>query len=136
VEVGDRLVELSYHGRGHTDNDIVAFVPDAAVLFAGDLLEADATPSFGDSYPLEWADTAERLLPLAVGAVVPGHGTVGDRSFVERQVAEFRAIAALARRVHAGELDLEAAIAASPYSPETSRDPLERALAQLRGDLD
>ena len=136
VEVGDRLVELSYHGRGHTDNDIVAFVPDAGVLFAGDLLENDATPSFGDGYPLEWADTAERLLPLAVGAVVPGHGTVGDRAFVERQIGEFRSVVALARRVHAGELDLEAAISASPYAAETSRDPLERALAQLRGDLD
>ena len=136
VLVGDRVVELSYHGRGHTNTDIVAFVPDADVLFAGDLLENDATPSFGDGYPLEWADTAERLLPLASGAVVPGHGSIGDRSFVERQVAEFRAIVALARQVHADELDLDAAIAASPYSPETSRDPLERALAQLRGELD
>ncbi|HUQ43121.1 MAG TPA: MBL fold metallo-hydrolase [Candidatus Limnocylindria bacterium] len=135
IEVGDRIVELSYHGRGHTNTDIVAFVPDASVLFAGDLLENDATPSFGDGYPLEWPDTAERLLPLASGAVVPGHGSVGDRAFVERQVAEFRALIALARRVHAGELDIDAAIAASPYSPETSRDPLDRALAQLRGEI-
>jgi glyoxylase-like metal-dependent hydrolase (beta-lactamase superfamily II) len=136
VEVGDRLVELTYLGRGHTDTDIAIEVRDAGVLFAGDLLEEGATPSFGDSYPLEWPDTVERLLPLASGAVVPGHGAVGDRAFVAAQLAEFRALAALARRVHAGELDLEAAIAASPYGAKTSRKPLERALQQLRGELD
>ncbi|HET9852706.1 MAG TPA: MBL fold metallo-hydrolase, partial [Candidatus Limnocylindrales bacterium] len=54
VEVGDREVRLSYLGRGHTDTDIAIEVPDANVLFAGDLLEEGATPSFGDSYPLEW----------------------------------------------------------------------------------
>jgi glyoxylase-like metal-dependent hydrolase (beta-lactamase superfamily II) len=136
VMAGDREIRLSYHGRAHTDTDIVIEVPDANVLFAGDLLEEGATPSFGDAFPMEWPDTVERLLPLATGAVVPGHGSVGDRAFVETQLDEFRALAALARRIHAGELDLEEAIGASPYSPETARAPLERALAQLRGELD
>ena len=136
VAVGDRELRLTYLGRGHTDTDIVIEVPGANVLFAGDLLEEGATPSFGDSYPLEWPGTVERVVPLATGAVVPGHGAVGDRAFVEAQLAEFRALESLARRVYAGEVDLEAAIAASPYTPETSRGPLERALAQLRGELD
>jgi glyoxylase-like metal-dependent hydrolase (beta-lactamase superfamily II) len=136
VEVGDRVVELAYLGRAHTDTDIAITVPDANVLFVGDLLEEGATPSFGDSYPIDWPGTVERLLPLATGAVVPGHGAVGDRAFVDAQLADLRALAALAGRVHAGELDLEAAIAASPYSRETSRGPLERALEQLRGELD
>ncbi|HET9853142.1 MAG TPA: MBL fold metallo-hydrolase, partial [Candidatus Limnocylindrales bacterium] len=127
---------LSYLGRGHTDTDIAIEVPDANVLFAGDLLEEGATPSFGDSYPLEWPDTVERLLPLATGAVVPGHGAVGDRAFVETQLANLRALAALARDVHAGKLELEAAIVASPFGAKTSREPLERALQQLRGELD
>jgi glyoxylase-like metal-dependent hydrolase (beta-lactamase superfamily II) len=136
VLAGDRELRLSYHGRAHTDTDIVIEVLDANVVFAGDLVEEGATPSFGDSFPMEWPDTVARLLPLATGAVVPGHGAVGDRGFVETQLAEFRALAALARRVHADDLDLEAAIAGSPYPPEPSRAPLERALAQLRGELD
>lgn len=136
VEVGDRQVELTYLGRGHTDTDIAIEVRDANVLFAGDLLEEGATPSFGDSYPLEWPDTVERLLPLATGAVVPGHGAVGDRAFVEAQLEEFRTLAAQAQSVHAGELDMDAALAASPYSRETAQGPLERALQQLRGELD
>ncbi len=72
-------VELRHLGRGHTDHDIVIGVPDAAVLFAGDLLENGAVPWFGDGYPLDWPETALRVAELAVGVVVPGHGDHGDR---------------------------------------------------------
>jgi glyoxylase-like metal-dependent hydrolase (beta-lactamase superfamily II) len=136
VDVGGRRVELRYLGRGHTDGDIVVLIPDTQVLFAGDLLEEGATPNFGDGYPIDWPVTIERLLPLASGLLVPGHGAVGDRSFVERQLEAFRAVAAVARRLDAGELDREAAIASMPFDEASSAEPLDRALAQLRGDLD
>ena len=42
--VGERRVDLRFLGRGHTDADIVVEIPDAGVLFAGDLLEDGATP--------------------------------------------------------------------------------------------
>jgi glyoxylase-like metal-dependent hydrolase (beta-lactamase superfamily II) len=136
VEVGGRLVELRYLGRGHTDADIVVLVPDAGVTFAGDLLENDATPWFGDAYPIDWADTVARLLPLVVGPVVPGHGSVGDRGFVERQLGEFRQVADAAARLHAGSLDRDAALDAMPYRRDLCVQPLDRAMAQLRGELD
>jgi len=136
VEVGGRRVELAYLGRGHTDADVIVVVPDAAILFAGDLLENDAVPYFGDAYPLEWPATVGRLLDLVSGPVVPGHGSIGDRAFVERQLADFDAVAAVARRLHTGELDRAAALAAMPYDPSSSIEPLDRALAQLRGELD
>ena len=135
IHVGDRVVELSYHGRAHTDGDIAIVVPDAEVLFAGDLLEEGAPPSFGDSYPLEWPATVEQLLPLATGAVVPGHGAIGSRAFVDDQLAAFRRLAELARAVHEGSLDLEAAITGSPFGPETPKTAFDRALAQLGGVL-
>ncbi len=138
VVVGGRPVRLAYLGRGHTDNDIVITVDDADVLLAGDLLESGATPYFGDSYPLDWPATARAILARTGDqtVVVPGHGDVGHRAFVAQQAADFAAIADLARGVHGGRLDVEAAIAASPFPPATSREPIERALAQLRGELD
>ncbi len=135
VTVGGRTVELRYLGRGHTDNDSVVTVPDAGVTFAGDLVENGAPPFFGDGFPLDWPATAERLLALVSGPVVPGHGEVADRAFVERQLADLRAIADLARRISAGELGLEDALAEAPFGPDASREPIERALAQLRGEL-
>ncbi len=136
IEVGGRTVELRHLGRGHTDADIVVLVPDAGVLFAGDLLENDAVPWFDDGYPMDWPATVERLRELVNGQVVPGHGSIGDRAFVERQLSEFRGVADAARRVHTGEIARTEALAAMPYGPNASEAPLDRALAQLRGDLD
>lgn len=136
IELGDRLVQLSYHGRGHTDGDIAILVPDAGVLFAGDLIEEGSPPSFGDSFPLDWPATLASLLPLATGPVVPGHGAIGDAAFIASQLDDMRGLVALARRVHEDALPVDEAIAASPFGPRTPRDAFERALAQLKGELD
>ena len=69
------------------------------MLFAGDLVETDAPPYFGDGYPLDWPATVERMVELVTGAVVPGHGTVGDRAFAVRSMIELRTIAELATLV-------------------------------------
>ena len=135
-DAGGRVVELRYLGRGHTDNDIVVLIRDADVLLAGDLLENDATPYFGDGYPLDWPVTVESLVDLATGAVVPGHGSVGDRGFVVRSMTEFRAIAELAMLVSEGTIALDDAVLRTRYPADAAREPLERALAQLRGELD
>ena len=38
---GDRgELVLQYHGRGHTEGDITAWLPRQRILFAGDLVEA------------------------------------------------------------------------------------------------
>jgi glyoxylase-like metal-dependent hydrolase (beta-lactamase superfamily II) len=138
LDLDGREIRLAYLGRGHTDNDIVVSIPDADVLCAGDLLENGAPPWFGDGYPMDWPATAERILALTGERTVisPGHGDLGGRAFVEASLAQFRAIASLATRVHAGDLDLEAATAEAPYPDAAAREPIERALAQLRGELD
>jgi glyoxylase-like metal-dependent hydrolase (beta-lactamase superfamily II) len=136
VDAGGRQIELRHLGRGHTDNDIIVRVVDAGVLFAGDLVEQGAPPSFGDAFPLDWPGSVEALLGLVGGPVVPGHGEVVDRSFVESQLDELRTIVALGRRIHAGELSLDSAAGAAPFPPGAALMPLERTLAQLRGDLD
>ena len=131
LDLGDRQVELRYLGRGHTDNDIVITVPDAAVLFAGDLLENAPAPGFGDSYPIAWVDAGAALLDLVDGAVVPGHGDPFDRAFAERQVAELAALAELAREVASGSIGLEEAIRRSPFPAESTGQALERARLEL-----
>ena len=138
VEVGGRRVELRFLGRGHTDHDIVVDVPDAGVLFAGDLLENGAVPSFGDAYPLDWPETASRVAELAYGVVVPGHGDHGGRTFAEGLAAAIGELAFLARRIRDGDLTIDEAVAQTPfpaYPAEDVRKPLLRALAQLRGEL-
>ena len=138
-QVGGRRVDLLYLGRGHTDHDIVVRVPDANVLFAGDLLENGAVPFFADGYPLDWPETASRVAELSTGVVVPGHGDHGDAAFADEQASALLRLAELARRVHRREMELDDAVAATPFPafpPEDVRRPLLRALEQLRGELD
>lgn len=131
LDLGDRQVELRHLGRGHTDNDIVVLVPDADVLFAGDLLENGAPPSFGDAFPLDWAETGLRLLDLVHRAVAPGHGEVADRRFAAQQVTELAALADLCRRVAVDRLDPDEAVRRSPFPADTTRLALERARREI-----
>jgi glyoxylase-like metal-dependent hydrolase (beta-lactamase superfamily II) len=126
LDLGDRLVELRYLGRGHTDNDIVITVPGASVLFAGDLLENAPAPAFGDSFPIAWAETGQRLLGMVDGAVVPGHGDPFDLAFAERQVGELASLAALGSDVVDGAIGLDDAVERSPYPPEVTREAFAR----------
>ena len=131
LDLGDRQVDLRYLGRGHTDNDIVVVVPDASVLFAGDLLENAPAPGFGDSYPIAWVGTGHALLRLVEGVVVPGHGDPFDRAFAERQVSELAVLAALGRDAAGGVIGLDEAIRRSPFPSEPSAAALERARLEL-----
>jgi glyoxylase-like metal-dependent hydrolase (beta-lactamase superfamily II) len=79
----DRRIDLTWLGRGHTDNDIVITVDD--VCFAGDLVEEGAPPAFGDAYPTEWTATLDRLLEVSPPTVVPGHGDVVGHEYVADQ---------------------------------------------------
>lgn len=88
LDLGDRTVELVHPGRGHTAGDLVVRVPDADVLLGGDLVEESDPPFIGDdSWPLEWPTTLDLVLSLMTDAtvVVPGHGKVVDKAFVQDQ---------------------------------------------------
>ena len=131
LDLGNRQLELRHLGAGHTDNDIVIAVPDAATLFVGDLLENDAPPGFGDAFPLAWAETAVELLGFDASAIVPGHGTVGDEAFGRRSIEELRVMAGLARQVIGGEIGLPEALSRAPYPEATARLAIERARLEL-----
>lgn len=86
LDLGGRVVRLIHPGRGHTDHDLAVHVPDAGVLFAGDLVEQGADPSVGpDAYPREWPHALDALLALEPSVVVPGHGEPVDAAFVRAQ---------------------------------------------------
>jgi glyoxylase-like metal-dependent hydrolase (beta-lactamase superfamily II) len=131
IDLGDRSVEVHHLGRGHTDNDVVAIVPEAGVVFAGDLVEEGSAPYFGDAFPVDWPGTDARLLDLATGPVVPGHGVVVDASFVRSQLEEIAAGVDAARRAHAEGRTVEEAVAEIPYPEPVATDLVRRAFEQL-----
>lgn len=131
LDIGGRTGYLRHLGRGHTDNDVLLEVADAGVIFAGDLVEEGAPPSFEDSYPLDWPSTVEAMLPLVRGPVVPGHGAVVDRDYVARQAGELRQLAELAQAGHPAGRDVEELWPQAPYPEAYARIALTRAYQHL-----
>jgi glyoxylase-like metal-dependent hydrolase (beta-lactamase superfamily II) len=89
VWLGSRIVVVSTD-LGHTGGDLTIYVPDAQVLFAGDLLWRKVAPNLIDGSVQEWSDTDAGFanFPDAVHTTyVPGHGDVAD----VKDVREFRA---------------------------------------------
>ncbi|MDI1261870.1 MAG: MBL fold metallo-hydrolase [bacterium] len=72
--LGNREVRFLRLGRAHTRGDTVCYVPDAGVVFTGDLVENRCGVYMGDGYPQEWLATLERLRALDAVAAVPGRG--------------------------------------------------------------
>ncbi|MFC6882610.1 MULTISPECIES: MBL fold metallo-hydrolase [Actinomadura] len=90
---GDRgdLV-LKYCGRGHTEGDIVAWLPERGILFAGDLVEAQAALYTGDAFHRDWAaGTLDTLAAFGAEALVGGRGAVArGRDGVDAAIAQTR----------------------------------------------
>ncbi|TQN30945.1 glyoxylase-like metal-dependent hydrolase (beta-lactamase superfamily II) [Haloactinospora alba] len=79
IDLGGQRGELvlQYCGRGHTEGDIVAWLPRQGILFAGDLVEAQAALYTGDAFHHEWAtSTLDRLAGFGARALVGGRGDV------------------------------------------------------------
>ncbi len=84
LDLGGRVVTLRATGRAHSRGDQVLTVPDAGVLFTGDLVEAGQfaifpwfPPHDTDVSGLRWIEVLARLTAQTPQVVVPGHGDIG-----------------------------------------------------------
>ncbi|MER5726775.1 MBL fold metallo-hydrolase [Streptomyces sp. NPDC002138] len=84
LDLGGRTVRLRPTGRGHTRGDQVVEVPDAEVLFTGDLAETGQFAIFPwfppydtDVSGVRWLSVMDRLAARRPRVVVPGHGDLG-----------------------------------------------------------
>ena len=74
VYLGKREVRLMQIGAGHTSGDIVAWVPDAEVMFSGDLIEYHSACYCGDAHLREWPATLNEIRAFNPKAIAPGRG--------------------------------------------------------------
>lgn len=90
IDLGERQALVFSLGRGHTDNDVLVGVDD--VVFAGDVVEQGADPSFEDAFPHDWVCALEQLADLErYRVVVPGHGLPVDHADVRGMAATMAA---------------------------------------------
>jgi len=97
IYLGSRLVQVRYM-LGHTGGDSVIVVPDANVVFGGDLIWQKHLPNLIDATTSDWVKTLEKLLADHPSATfVSGHGDVATpqdvRDFHDYLVALREAVA-------------------------------------------
>jgi cyclase len=83
--LGSRRVEVR-PVEGHTGGDLVISIPDAKVLFCGDMLWRRFPPNIIDGTVAKWIATVkgfERLPEAKTMTFVPGHGDVADLADVK-----------------------------------------------------
>ena len=92
---GKQEVRLLFLGKGHTDGDLMLYLPAQRIAFVGDLFFNEAIPNVQDASMLEWIKTLEAILKLDADQFVPGHGPVGSRKDVEKFLAYFQDLQSL-----------------------------------------
>jgi len=89
LDLGDRVVHLRPTGQAHTKGDQVVTVPDAGVMFTGDLVETGQFSIFPwfppydtDVSGVRWIAMMQRLIDENPRIVVPGHSDIGGHQLL------------------------------------------------------
>jgi cyclase len=123
LRVGGRTVQLIEVGPAHTQGDLLVYLPDEKVLFAGDVV-------FIGSTPVMWAGPIEnllaaldRILGMDVELVVPGHGPITNKSGVRQVRAYWEFVELQTRRRYEAGMSASAAARDIALSREFARQP-------------
>lgn len=141
LHAGGRQVRLLHFGTpAHTTNDVVAWLPEERVLFAGDLVFNGGTPFAMSGSVTGWLEVLPALAELRPATVVPGHGPPGGPELLGQTATYLTFVRDAAASAHAAGLSpLDAASHLDLGQHATLTDPerivgnLHRALAELSG---
>src|SRR4029079_1254331 len=85
---GARTIDVRFLGRGHTDGDLIVYLPEDGVLMSGDLVVWPVPLVGSTSFPLDYATTLDALGKVRASIIVPGHGPVFRDDAYLKQVSE------------------------------------------------
>ena len=131
LDVGGRLVRLIEVGPAHTPGDVLVHVPDAGVLFTGDILFIGAAPLVWEGPVSRCVAACDLILDLDVSVIVPGHGPITDSAGVRRVRDYLTYVEAEAAQRFAAGLDLDEAIASIDLTPFADMAEHERIAANV-----
>src|SRR5690242_17629564 len=120
---GDRgELVLQFLGRGHTEGDIVAWLPRQEICFAGDLVESQAALYTGDAFHFDWAaGTLDRIKALGAQQLIGGRGRIArGRAEVDAAIEQTRDFL-LTCSAPSGRRTAPAARSRTPSPPPTRR---------------
>ena len=138
--VDDVLVELIHLGPAHTDGDVIAWIPEHEVLFAGDLVFNGGQPNNVGGSIQGTIEALAVLEDLAPKVIVPGHGDLCDVAVLGelREYCEFvQRVARDAVAAAVSPLDAARSVDSGRFAtwldPERFVGNLHRAVAEETG---
>lgn len=75
-ELGGVRFEVIPVGPSHTAEDLVIYLPQKKVLFAGDLVFRNRIPYVGQADSRHWIEALQHLLEFDATVIIPGHGPI------------------------------------------------------------
>lgn len=134
-------VELLYLGPAHTTNDIVVWLPERGLVFAGDLIFKGGTPFMLMGSITGSLKALQAIRALGPETIVPGHGPVCGPEAISEVESYVRFVQETAERgFRAGLSELQTARQADlgPFADlldsERLVGNLHRAYSELRGE--
>lgn len=76
--LGGLHFNIRHVGPAHSDEDLVMYVAEDGVLYAGDLVFKGRVPFVGDADSLAWLAALDKLIAFKPKLLVPGHGGASD----------------------------------------------------------
>jgi cyclase len=139
--VAERRIELLHFGTpAHTTNDIVIWLPQERILFAGDLAFNGATPFALSGSIAGWLDVLTALSELDPAVVIPGHGSPSGPEVLVETASYLKFVQHAATGAHAAgipPLRAAAELGLGRYAGLTDSERivgnLYRAYAELNG---
>ena len=79
-----RKIQLISKGQGHTESDLIMYLPDDGVLFTGDLIFNECHPYVAHGNISKWNAWLDFMNSLEVSTVMPGHGRIGTNELIDQ----------------------------------------------------
>ena len=109
--LGGIEVQFKYAGPAHTWGDIMAYLPQYKILFAGDVGFFWVAPYANNSYISKWLDTCDAIAGWDVDVIVPGHGPIGGKKELAEMASYFRVLGVETRKRYDAKMTPGAAAA-------------------------
>ncbi|MEP6994735.1 MAG: MBL fold metallo-hydrolase [Acidobacteriota bacterium] len=98
---GLRNVQIYFLGPAHTKGDLIVYLANEKILFAGDVAANGRLPFMQspDVDPLGWERALATIAKVSPEKMVPGHGPIGPVSGIADSLAYVGRVAAIAKKI-------------------------------------
>ena len=95
-----RKVQLIIKGEGHTESDLMLYLPDENILFSGDIIFNKCHPYMGHGSIKGLKKWYNYMNTLGIETIIPGHGEIGSKQVILSMTDYIETIEKLADSLH------------------------------------